>query len=180
MKTSQPVNGVVDSRAKLACLEGSFGRCDKERAAGLEPATSSLGSWHSTTELRPRWDRPDLSRRRSIASRMTPTRDVAIYKATVAHSHRAGNLRNAGVCASPVIGESVEERASRADQAGTHSRQFGGGASGGGAARAGVWAGLASRLGAGPCGAAGRAITMLSPISLAASIARTVRRCGVA
>ena len=24
-----------------------------ERATGLEPATSSLGSWHSTTELRP-------------------------------------------------------------------------------------------------------------------------------
>ena len=26
---------------------------DKERAAGIEPATSSLGSWHSTAELRP-------------------------------------------------------------------------------------------------------------------------------
>ena len=26
----------------------------KERATGVEPATSSLGSWHSTTELRPR------------------------------------------------------------------------------------------------------------------------------
>ena len=25
-----------------------------ERATGVEPATSSLGSWHSTTELRPR------------------------------------------------------------------------------------------------------------------------------
>jgi hypothetical protein len=24
-----------------------------ERATGVEPATSSLGSWHSTTELRP-------------------------------------------------------------------------------------------------------------------------------
>ena len=31
---------------------------DKERATGVEPATSSLGSWHSTAELRPqmvRW-----------------------------------------------------------------------------------------------------------------------------
>ena len=28
-----------------------------ERATGLEPATSSLGSWHSTTELRPPWVR---------------------------------------------------------------------------------------------------------------------------
>jgi hypothetical protein len=27
----------------------------RERATGLEPATSSLGSWHSTTELRPRY-----------------------------------------------------------------------------------------------------------------------------
>src|SRR5207245_7836999 len=25
----------------------------EERATGVEPATSSLGSWHSTTELRP-------------------------------------------------------------------------------------------------------------------------------
>src|SRR5207253_8358611 len=25
----------------------------RERATGVEPATSSLGSWHSTTELRP-------------------------------------------------------------------------------------------------------------------------------
>jgi hypothetical protein len=29
-------------------------RVQRERATGLEPATSSLGSWHSTTELRPR------------------------------------------------------------------------------------------------------------------------------
>ena len=28
-------------------------RKEKERATGVEPATSSLGSWHSTTELRP-------------------------------------------------------------------------------------------------------------------------------
>ena len=27
-----------------------------ERAMGFEPTTSSLGSWHSTTELRPRDD----------------------------------------------------------------------------------------------------------------------------
>ena len=25
-----------------------------ERATGIEPVTSSLGSWHSTAELRPR------------------------------------------------------------------------------------------------------------------------------
>jgi hypothetical protein len=29
------------------------GGASRERATGLEPATSSLGSWHSTTELRP-------------------------------------------------------------------------------------------------------------------------------
>ncbi len=28
---------------------------DKQRASGFEPPTSSLGSWHSTTELRPRY-----------------------------------------------------------------------------------------------------------------------------
>jgi hypothetical protein len=32
----------------------SGGIISRERATGLEPATSSLGSWHSTTELRPR------------------------------------------------------------------------------------------------------------------------------
>src|SRR5262249_31644729 len=32
----------------------SYGELDRERATGVEPATSSLGSWHSTTELRPR------------------------------------------------------------------------------------------------------------------------------
>jgi hypothetical protein len=30
-----------------------------ERATGVEPATSSLGSWHSTTELRPLSPRVD-------------------------------------------------------------------------------------------------------------------------
>src|SRR4051812_2538859 len=31
-------------------------RLTRERATGVEPATSSLGSWHSTTELRPQTD----------------------------------------------------------------------------------------------------------------------------
>ena len=35
-------------------VAGSFQVIDKmERETGLEPATSSLGSWHSTTELLP-------------------------------------------------------------------------------------------------------------------------------
>ena len=34
-----------------------FRSLGKERATGVEPATSSLGSWHSTAELRPhRWE----------------------------------------------------------------------------------------------------------------------------
>ena len=44
----------------MAPTPKSRGRCNvstdshfTERATGLEPATSSLGSWHSTTELRP-------------------------------------------------------------------------------------------------------------------------------
>ncbi len=34
----------------------------KKRAIGFEPTTSSLGSWHSTTELRPQADFTPLSR----------------------------------------------------------------------------------------------------------------------
>src|ERR1700730_1421788 len=54
-----------------------------ERAAGVEPATSSLGSWHSTTELRP-LSQPKLSRTRpriSTALEISMTR--AICDATV-------------------------------------------------------------------------------------------------
>src|SRR5262249_52716564 len=39
----------------------SYGELARERATGVEPATSSLGSWHSTTELRPRMDGTLLS-----------------------------------------------------------------------------------------------------------------------
>ena len=34
------------------CIKDFLGHSE-ERATGLEPVTSSLGSWHSTTELRP-------------------------------------------------------------------------------------------------------------------------------
>src|SRR5262249_58745881 len=37
------------SQEKAVRNHGPYG----ERATGVEPATSSLGSWHSTTELRP-------------------------------------------------------------------------------------------------------------------------------
>src|SRR6266508_3748666 len=40
-------------RAKRKAGPGLRGR-PGERATGFEPATSSLGSWHSTPELRPR------------------------------------------------------------------------------------------------------------------------------
>ncbi len=43
---SFPVKGLGNERERLASTE-------KERAMGFEPTTSSLGSWHSTTELRP-------------------------------------------------------------------------------------------------------------------------------
>jgi hypothetical protein len=43
-----------------------------ERATGLEPATSSLGSWHSTTELRPRHN-VDNARLRHKISGFPPT-----------------------------------------------------------------------------------------------------------
>ena len=34
-------------------IKGNIQHLGKERATGVEPATSSLGSWHSTAELRP-------------------------------------------------------------------------------------------------------------------------------
>jgi hypothetical protein len=42
-----------------------------ERATGLEPATSSLGSWHSTTELRPR--DPECKAEEAEAKEAEPT-----------------------------------------------------------------------------------------------------------
>ena len=42
-----------------------------ERATGVEPATSSLGSWHSTTELHPLWCE---SRYRSANCQLNPRR----------------------------------------------------------------------------------------------------------
>jgi hypothetical protein len=38
---------------KTCCGLPTTDRCFSERETGLEPATSSLGSWHSTTELLP-------------------------------------------------------------------------------------------------------------------------------
>ena len=43
------VNGLSKRMRMMKIRRGTA-----ERATGLEPATSSLGSWHSTTELRPR------------------------------------------------------------------------------------------------------------------------------
>ncbi len=47
-----------DERASREALTrfvfGPFSKHVEERETGLEPATSSLGSWHSTTELLPR------------------------------------------------------------------------------------------------------------------------------
>jgi hypothetical protein len=45
---------VSATSGELATREGMEPEAFSERATGLEPATSSLGSWHSTTELRPR------------------------------------------------------------------------------------------------------------------------------
>ena len=40
-----------------------------ERETGLEPATSSLGSWHSTTELLPLKSRRNLNKNGSCRQR---------------------------------------------------------------------------------------------------------------
>src|SRR5262249_24975829 len=52
--------GSSDANAGLQgpCTPGSA----MERATGIEPATSSLGSWHSAAELRPRLPRTLVSR----------------------------------------------------------------------------------------------------------------------
>src|SRR6185369_6997398 len=43
----------------------------RERATGVEPATSSLGSWHSTTELRPQEFTESYPRPSGLARRST-------------------------------------------------------------------------------------------------------------
>src|SRR6185503_11801247 len=52
-----------------------------KRAMGFEPTTSSLGSWHSTTELRPRTDRSILAPLPRLAS--------AWWRGEIAKSQRA-------------------------------------------------------------------------------------------
>ena len=45
--------GFGQNRQKCVFTSSLITRRILERATGVEPATSSLGSWHSTTELRP-------------------------------------------------------------------------------------------------------------------------------
>ena len=49
------INGCPEDSNQLeyAELSNDMQRYAKKRASGFEPPTSSLGSWHSTTELRP-------------------------------------------------------------------------------------------------------------------------------
>ena len=53
--TNSAENGLIPgSSADLAELQvRGIAEVTKKRAIGFEPTTSSLGSWHSTTELRP-------------------------------------------------------------------------------------------------------------------------------
>ena len=56
-RLNRPATGTSTKAPKVAvsgAAEASAASSDsRERATGVEPATSSLGSWHSTTELRP-------------------------------------------------------------------------------------------------------------------------------
>src|SRR4051812_26517735 len=45
--------GPTATRRQVSVTAFGEGTCDSERASGFEPLTSSLGSCHSTTELRP-------------------------------------------------------------------------------------------------------------------------------
>src|ERR1043165_3677078 len=69
----------------------------EERATGVEPATSSLGSWHSTTELRPRtppdaravlptWQPDSFELPSLTAPYPTPTIDCSFMERARAHS----------------------------------------------------------------------------------------------
>src|SRR5262245_55919292 len=60
----------------------------RERATGVEPATSSLGSWHSTTELRPRLrDRSAVDAGWQHRSRDTRFLDCRDTRDTIAATH---------------------------------------------------------------------------------------------
>ena len=51
----QAASGKKRSKRSNACFSDSSQVIEKmERETGFEPATSSLGSWHSTAELLPR------------------------------------------------------------------------------------------------------------------------------
>ena len=54
IKDFQASRYLVTSKTRLPEIGGSLQVIEKmERETGLEPVTSSLGSWHSTTELLP-------------------------------------------------------------------------------------------------------------------------------
>jgi hypothetical protein len=68
-----------------------------ERAAGVEPATSSLGSWHSTTELRP------LSELKLSRTRLKISTTLKISTARAARDMRrcAAAMRRSAVAFQP-------------------------------------------------------------------------------
>src|SRR5208283_6018529 len=55
-----------------ACAQVIQNKLVMERETGLEPATSSLGSWHSTTELLPLVERLQADSNRSVQELTLP------------------------------------------------------------------------------------------------------------
>ena len=57
-----------------------------ERATGVEPATSSLGSWHSTTELHPLW----AESRYRLAKCQLSLRQLRLNQPSCEYKHTSG------------------------------------------------------------------------------------------
>jgi hypothetical protein len=82
-----------------------------ERATGLEPATSSLGSWHSTTELRPQ-DRAEMCAHVWTGSRRIGRRKRKVG-AVYLLAEASRKLRRSGSLIAGSPGETLSSRPSR-------------------------------------------------------------------
>src|SRR6266481_4667596 len=92
-----------------------------ERATGFEPVTSSLGSWHSTPELRPRLGRnvvsyPTRCQRRIVPAAVRHDERVGLFRSprTLLVRDRPGMGREDGIDGPPGCFDRVPSREERA------------------------------------------------------------------
>jgi hypothetical protein len=98
-------------------------RRDSERATGLEPATSSLGSWHSTTELRPR-DRRNVARRLGEVKAALPSRSLlpSFPPSAYLDPDASRKLRKSGSLMAGSPGETLSSRPCRIHRSNSPTR----------------------------------------------------------